>query len=165
MNFDMKFEMADINDLLSLVKLRTEYLIEDYGEIPEDKLDTIKNNLPAYFQKHLNDDLFVFVCRDKEEIVSCCFLCVSEKPSNPTFINGKIGTVLNVYTKPKYRRNGIAGTLLKMLIAESEKLGLDFVELKATDSGYDLYKSIGFKDTVSKYHNMKYVIDLNNESD
>lgn len=64
----MKFEMADINDLLSLVKLRTDYLLEDYGEIPEDKLDTIKN------------------------------------------------------------------------------------------------KSIGFKDIISKYHNMKYAIDLNNES-
>lgn len=52
-----------------------------------------------------------------------------------------------------------------MLIAKSEELGLDFVELKATDSGYSLYKSIGFKDTISKYHNMKYVIDLDHKSD
>ncbi len=80
----------------------------------------------------------------------------------PTFINGKTGTILNVFTIPEYRRKGIAKALLKMLLAESEKIGLDFVELKATDSGYNLYKSIGFEDVVSKYHNMKYIINSNN---
>lgn len=154
----MKYETADVTDIESLVKLRIEYLMEEYGEISQKKLDVIEDNLPDYFQKHLNVDLFAFVCRDNEDIVSCCFLYVSEKPPNPAFISGKIGTVLNVYTQPKYRKNGIAGKLLKMLIAESEKRKLDFVELKATDSGYHLYRSIGFEDDVSKYHNMKYTI-------
>lgn len=85
-----------------------------------------------------------------------------EKPSNSTFINGKTGTILNVYTKPEYRKNGIAGTLLKMLIDESENLKLDFLELNATASGYNLYKSIGFEDAVSKYHNMKFIINSDN---
>ena len=44
-----------------------------------------------------------------------------------------------------------------MMISEAEKLELDFIELKATNAGYNLYKSLGFKDAVSKYHNMKYV--------
>lgn len=30
---------------------------------------------------------------------------------------------------------------------------------KATDSGYSLYKSLGFEDVVTKYHNMKFVIE------
>ena len=42
-------------------------------------------------------------------------------------------------------------------------MGLDFVELKATDAGYNLYKSIGFKDVISKYHNMKIVLDSDNK--
>ena len=53
---------------------------------------------------------------------------------------------------------GIAGKLMKLLLSESEKMGLDFVELKATDAGYSLYRSLGFEDAVSKYHNMKYII-------
>lgn len=159
----MMYEKANINDISALVELRIKYLIEDYGKLSEDRLTIIVNNLWAYFQEHLNKDLFVFVCRDADRIVSCCFLCVSDKPSSPTFINGKTGTILNVYTTPEYRKKGIARTLLKMLLAESEKIGLDFVELKATDSGYNLYKSIGFEDVVSKYHNMKYVVDSNNK--
>ncbi len=158
----MIFEKADINDVSGLIELRIEYLLEDYGDLSEDRLTIITNNLQSYFKYHLNKDLFAFVCRDTDRIVSCCFLCVSEKPPNPTFINGKTGTILNVYTKPEYRKNGIAGKLIKMLLDESEKTGLDYVELKATESGYNLYKSIGFEDVISKYHNMKYVIDQNN---
>lgn len=159
----MVFEKTSIDDLDSLVKLRIEYLIEDYGDISKDQLTQISEKLPCYYRKHLNNDLFVYVCRDDDDIVSCCFLYIAEKPSNPTFINGKIGTVLNVYTKPEYRRKGLAGNLLKLLLSDSEKMELDYVELKATDSGYNLYKSIGFEDVISKYHNMKFVLNLKNK--
>ena len=155
----MIFEKANANDISTLTDLRIEYLLEDYGEIPQDKLSLIVANLPPYFDSHLNKDLFAFVCRDDDIIAGCCFLYISEKPSNPSFINGKTGTVMNVYTRPQFRRKGIAGRLMKMLLAESEKLRLDFVELKSTDAGYKLYRSIGFEDVVSKYHNMKYIID------
>ena len=52
---------------------------------------------------------------------------------------------------------------MKMLISASEEMGLDFVELKATDEGYSLYRAMGFEDAVSKYHNMKYIIDSRNK--
>ena len=86
------------------------------------------------------------------------------KAFNPSFINGKTGTVLNVYTKPEFRKKGIAGELIKMLLAESRNRHLDYVELKATESGYSLYRSLGFEDAVSKYHSMKYIIDDRNIS-
>ncbi len=154
----MEFKIAGRDDIASLVFMRMAYLAEDYGDLPEEKRAEIARKLPDYFQRHLNVDLFAFVCTQEAEIVSCCFLYVSEKPANPTFPNEKTGTVLNVYTKPEYRRKGIAGSLLKTLLSQSEKMGLDFVELKATDAGYPLYRSLGFEDAVSKYHNMKYVL-------
>lgn len=151
-------EKASINDLESLVALRMAYLLEDGGTIPEDTYRMIEGRLPAYFQKHLNEDLLAFVCRQEGEIAGCCFLYISEKPSNPAFPSGKTGTVLNVYTRPEFRKKGIAGQLMEMLLKESAQMGLDFVELKATDSGYSLYKKIGFEDVHSKYHPMKYVL-------
>lgn len=160
----MIFEKASQNDISDLVALRIAYLLEDYGDIAADRLSLISENLPDYFHAHLNKDLFVFVCRDERILVGCCFLYVSEKPSNPTFLNGKTGTVLNVYTKPQFRKQGIAGKLMKQLLAESETLNLDYVELQATDAGYHLYKSIGFHDVISKYHHMKYIIDDRNAS-
>lgn len=156
---DYIFEKAGIEELDLLVNLRISYLLEDNGVIPQDKLAKISEKLPDYFRRHLNKDCFVYVAKSENEIVSCCFLIVSEKPSNTSFINGVVGTVMNVYTNPVHRRKGLAGKLLKMLLADAEKMGLDFVELKSTDSGYSFYKSIGFEDTISKYHNMKIVIN------
>ena len=155
----MVFEKASIEDISELVDLRTEYLLEDHGEIPQNKLSLIADSLPYYFTNHLNKDLIAFVCRDKGKILGCCFLYISEKPSSPSFINGRTGTVMNVYTRPQFRKRGIARELMKMLLSESKNKKLDHVELKATDSGYSLYKSLGFEDTISKYHNMKYIID------
>ncbi len=93
------------------------------------------------------------------KIVSCCFLLIVEKPSNPSFINGRTGTVLNVYTKPDYRRKGCAYALMEMLIADSKAMNLDFIKLKSTENGYGLYKKLGFIDEVSHYRNMKLVLD------
>lgn len=151
----MTFERTNIDDLDQLVGLRAAYLTEDHGTVPKKQLEMILEKLPDYFRKHLNKDCFVYSAKNEYEIISCCFLLVTEKPSNLSFINGIVGTVMNVYTKPEYRGKGLAGKLLKMLLEDSEKMGLDFVELKATDSGYSLYKSVGFEDAVSKYHNMK----------
>lgn len=147
-------EKADLTDIDELVQMRIEYLTEDYGSLTDIQTKKIRNQLPEYYSNHLNKDLFVYVVKS-EEIISCCFLLVSEKPANPSFINGKTGTVMNVYTRPDFRRKGIAGNIMNFLIADAEKMGLDFVELKATDDGYNLYKSVGFEDSFSKYHNMR----------
>ena len=158
----MEFLKAGTDDINDLTQLRLEYLLEDYGEISRDRLGLIADSLPGYFCRHLNADLFAFLCRVDGTAAGCCLLYISEKPANPTFINGRTGSVLNVYTRPQFRRRGIAGKLMGMLLSEAGRLGLDFVELKSTDVGYPLYKSVGFEDAVSKYHNMKYIIDKRN---
>ncbi len=99
----IKVEKADLKDINELVQMRLEYLTEDYGSLTEIQSEKIRNQLPVYYHNHLNKDLFVYVVKS-ERIISCCFLLVSEKPANPSFINGKTGTVLNVYTKPQFRK-------------------------------------------------------------
>ena len=152
----MIFEKAAESDIPELTGLRLAYLKEDHGKIPPDMLNTITKNLPPFFARHLNRDLIVFVCRDAEAIVGCCFLIVTEKPASHAFPNGKTCAVLNVYTRPAYRRKGVAAALLRMLLAEAAAMRLDDVELKATQAGYPLYQSLGFEDAVSKYREMKY---------
>lgn len=100
-------------------------------------------------------------CKNYEacgEIVGCCFLLVTEKPANPNFINGLTGTVLNVYVKPEYRRQGIAKRMLENLLKDAKEMGLDYVELKSTEEGHELYKGLGFEDEVSRYYRMKKML-------
>lgn len=77
---------------------------------------------------------------------------------SPSFITGKTGTVLNVYTKPEYRNKGYAKKLMTMMLRDATTQEVSVIELKSTEDGYLFYKSVGFEDVVAKYHNMKIVL-------
>ncbi len=152
----MVFEKATNRDIKQLTKLRIAYLMEDHGSLKEKELAIIEGGLPDYFDKNLNKNIFAYVGRNEQEIAACAILLVVEKPMSPAFINGKTGTVLNVYTRPECRHKGYAKKLINMLLKDAADMGLCMVELKATEDGYPLYKSVGFKDSVSKYHQMEW---------
>lgn len=154
----MVFDKATIKDIDVLTDLRIAYLNEDLGVITDENLELMQATLPSYYEKHLNKDLLAYVARDEMDIVSCAFLLVVEKPMSPSFITGKTGTVLNVYTKPEYRKKGYAKKIMTMMLEDAKVESVSIIELKATEDGYSLYKSVGFEDVVAKYHNMKIVL-------
>ena len=152
----MNAEKAGTEDIEDLVKLRLSYLLEDHGSLDPQDHAAIKMELPGYFQAHLNKNLFVYVIRDGQNIVSCAFLLIVEKPMSPAFINGRTGMVLNVYTCPSYRRKGCAKRIMEELLSEAKKMEISVIELKATEDGYPLYRSVGFMEDDSEYHRMKW---------
>ncbi|MBP3746600.1 MAG: GNAT family N-acetyltransferase [Ruminococcus sp.] len=147
---------ATVNDIGSLTDLRIAYINEDNVTLPPEAEKTIRKQLPDYFRRRLGKELIAYIAEENGEAVSSCFLLITEKPAGPRFPDGLTGTVLNVYTKPEYRRHGLAGTLMKMLLSDAKALGLDYVELKATKDAVKLYKSLGFEEAFSKYTDMKF---------
>ncbi len=152
----MTFKTADYNDIPKLINMRIAFLEEDYGDIEEQNILALKTSLNEYFQKHLSNEVIAYAAFNDKEIVSTVFLLITEPPASPNFPTGKIGTILNVYTKPKYRRKGLAGELLKIAINDSKKMDLSYLDLQATEVGVNLYHKLGFADTNSKYVSMKY---------
>lgn len=149
-------ECAEIKDIALLTELRLAYLQEDNGELSKDDTRKIRQDLPAYFERNLNRNIFCYFIREKDEVIACAFLLIVEKPLSPMFITGRTGTVLNVYTKPAYRRRGYAKKIMDKLLLDAVEKNLSVVELKSTDDGYHLYKSVGFTEDVSKYRFMKW---------
>lgn len=154
----MVVDKASNKEISELAELRIAYLQEDLGTISEPDMQCLQTALPQYFKNHLNRDLKVYLAKDGNAIVSCAFLLIVEKPMSPMFMTGKTGTVLNVYTKPEYRKKGYAKQLMKALLEDAKANELSVIELKATADGYHLYKSVGFEDVASKYHNMRFEV-------
>ena len=150
----MRVEKAGTEDIAALVEMRIAYLQEDNGDLEEEELLTIQRDLPGYFQKHLDSDLSAYVIRNGQEIVSCAFLLTVEKPMSPAFLNGKTGTVLNVYTRPEDRRKGYANAIMRKLLNDAKEQGISVIELKSTEDGYPLYRSLGFAEEDSRYRKM-----------
>ncbi len=152
----ISYTEATEEDIGQLTQMRIAYIISDQGSISEADHRSMEESLPIYFEESLGKSIFVFAAKDKGQVVSTVMLNVIKKPANPHFIHGRIGEVLSVYTKEEYRRQGIAGKLMNMLLDKAKELELDYVELSATEDGYKLYKSLGFDDITSQYHEMKY---------
>ncbi|MCM1155155.1 MAG: GNAT family N-acetyltransferase [Roseburia sp.] len=152
----MIIENAGIADIDQLIELRVEYLKEDYGGLSEEDIKKIRRDLPEYFKRNLNKNIFCYLMKNKEQAVACAFLLIIEKPMSPAFINGRTGMVLNVYTRPPYRRRGYAKMLMQKLQSDAVEKKVCVVELKSTEDGYHLYQSLGFVDDRSKYHVMRW---------
>lgn len=144
----------------ALVSIRLAYLAMDAGKpLPPDVEQRVRTALPAYFIAHVGRDLFPFVAQDGDAFVASAFLQVIEKPSNPHFLKGRIGEVLNVCTLEPYRHKGLASAVMQALLAKAKALDLDYVYLDSTPQGKPLYQSLGFQDAPNTYAPMKHTLD------
>ena len=64
----------------------------------------------------------------------------------PTYHNpsGRRAYLMNIYTRPDYRRRGIARHMVDLLVGEARQRGITAISLEATDMGRPLYEDYGF---------------------
>ena len=64
----------------------------------------------------------------------------------PTYHNssGKKAYIMNMYTSPEYRRQGIAFHTLDLLVRDAKEQGVSQIALEATKMGRPLYEKYGF---------------------
>ena len=150
----VEYGQAGKADIAELAELRLAYLHADFGDFSAENEARIAAQLPGYFERHLGEDLIGYVARDTESgrIVSVILLLVTEKPASLSFVDGWTGALLNVYTRPEARRQGIASELLQRMLADARARGIDRIDLKATKAGHGLYLKNGFVDVVSSDH-------------
>ena len=77
-------------------------------------------------------------------MLGCASMCYVELM--PTFSHpaGKRAHLMNVWTDPSRRREGIAARMVSMLIEEAWKRGVTEISLDATEAGKPLYRKLGF---------------------
>jgi len=67
------------------------------------------------------------------------------------------GNILNVYTEPEFRRQGIARRLMEIVLNWCRANGVPTVILHASDDGRALYEKLGFRST----NEMRLLLDEN----
>jgi len=143
------------NDLDVFINLRILFLKETTAMSETEKCE-IENSLKIYFDKYINTSNFIgIIAEHNGNVVSVAYLNIYDKPANPNITNGKTGSLMNVYTFPEYRRKGISEELIKIIIKEAKNLGIKYIDLLATEAGYNLYKKLGFNDTRDKSMSIK----------
>lgn len=99
----------------------------------------------AYFERALPAEGFVaFVAESEGEMVGTSGMVVYEAPPTPGNPSGVEGYILNMYTVPGRRSEGIAGALLERLIEHARSIGARRVWLRTSGMGRRVYERAGF---------------------
>lgn len=141
----IEYRIATDKDIELMMQSRLEMLrvvnnLSDDYEYSED----IVNNSREYF---LNGDQTTVLVLDGDKVIGCAsmsYMTIMPTFSHPT---GKRAHLMNVYTNPSYRRQGIARKMVNMLIDDAWSKGATEISLDATKLGRPLYESMGFIDS------------------
>jgi GNAT superfamily N-acetyltransferase len=80
-------------------------------------------------------------------VVAGVGMAIAAWPGSPDDPTGKRGLVINVYTEPRFRRQGIARRLMETLLAWCRENGFLTISLHASEFGRALYEDLGFRPT------------------
>lgn len=141
----LTYKKATIEDIDILIETRITVLRAANQLSDEVDMTEVRNQSYEYYRQALTDDTHVaYLVLDEEEVVGAGG--VSFFRVMPTFHNatGKKAYIMNMYTKPEYRRRGIAYQTLDLLVAEARKKGIKVISLEATKMGRALYEKYGF---------------------
>lgn len=140
------YKKATIEDIDILTETRI-IVLRAANQLSEDvDMSEVREQSYEYYKRALSQDTHVaYLVFDGEEFVGAggvSFFEVMPTYHNPT---GKKAYIMNMYTKPKYRRQGIAYQTLDLLVTEAKERGIKAISLEATKIGRKLYEKYGFE--------------------
>jgi GNAT superfamily N-acetyltransferase len=142
-NLDIRVGTSgDIPEILR--QRRAMYEDMDYRDV--DALAAMVSVSSAYLAKALSDGSFrAWLASVGDRVVAGGAVIVSPWPAHPYDLECRRATILNVYTHPEYRRQGIARRLMQTMIDWCKHEGFARVTLHASKGGRSVYEALGFE--------------------
>lgn len=108
--------------------------------------------MELYFRKSLEGGRFFALYAETEgEIFSFGGMIIKEIPGDSYKSSYIEGDILNIYTIPEARRQGISSMILERLLAEAKSMGISKVALHTSKDGEILYRKFGFSEPAYPY--------------
>ena len=141
----MEYRIADAGDMGLLVESRLETL-RAVNRLGEDYRfdEAFISAAEKYFRE--GDQETVLAVEDGRAL-GCATMCYMELMPTFSHPSGKRAHLMNVYTNPALRRQGIARRMVSMLIERAWNRGATEISLDATEAGRPLYLALGFRDS------------------
>ena len=144
MEFVLK--QAGVADAELLAEMRLEMRKERETAVCPMSDEEFYQHLLDFFRTRLADGSFIsFIVWDGPQAAACSGLSIQVHP--PTFENptGKHGYITNMYTRPAWRRMGIAKLLVDKLAEAAKAQGCAQLFLNASPMGRSVYVRYGFQ--------------------
>ena len=142
---NLNYRKATLKDIDLLTKSRIEVLRAANGLSDDADMTEVKHQSYEYYRKALHDNTHTaYLVFNSDRFAGAGG--ISYYQVMPTFRNpsGNKAYIMNIYTRPEYRRQGIARRMLDILIKDAKARGISFITLEATPMGRPLYEKAGF---------------------
>ena len=140
-----KYKKATIADIDELIRTRIIVLRAANNLSDDVDMSVVEKESYEYYKRALETgEHIAYLVYDKENFIGAggvSFYQVMPTYHNPT---GRKAYIMNMYTAPEYRRQGIAINTLDLLVKDARKQGVTQIALEATDMGRPLYEKYGF---------------------
>lgn len=147
MTTNITIRPAQLADLPILLQHRRK-MFEDMGQNDGNLLDAMCQGARTYFVQALQDGSYRgWLAEATGRIVAGGGIVISPWPASPLDVQPRRAMILNVYTEPEYRRQGIARKVMRLMLEWLRQEGFAGVALHASPEGKVLYESLGFQPT------------------
>lgn len=145
MSTNLEYKRATIEDIRELVRTRI-IVLRAANKLSDDvDMSVVEQESHAYYKRALETgEHIAYLVYDAGGFAGAggvSFYQVMPTYHNPT---GKKAYIMNMYTAPEYRRQGIAIHTLDLLVREAKEQGVSQIALEATEMGRPLYEKYGF---------------------
>ena len=145
MKENYEYKKATIADIDELVRTRI-IVLRAANKLSNDvDMSLVEKESYEYYKSALETgEHIAYLVYDNENFIGAggvSFYQVMPTYHNPT---GKKAYIMNMYTAPEYRRQGIAFHTLDLLVKDAREQGVTQIVLEATDMGRPLYEKYGF---------------------
>ncbi|MBO5468900.1 MAG: GNAT family N-acetyltransferase [Lachnospiraceae bacterium] len=140
-----KYKKATIEDIDELVRTRI-IVLRVANKLSDDvDMSLVEKESYEYYMRALETgEHIAYLVYNNGTFIGAggvSFYQVMPTYHNPT---GRKAYIMNMYTAPEYRRQGIAFHTLDLLVKDAREQGVTQIALEATDMGRPLYEKYGF---------------------
>ena len=138
----MQYKYATADDMELLIRSREETL-RAVNRLPEDYVfsEEFREASREYFRE---GDQTTVLALEEGRIAGCATMCYIDMMPTFSHPSGRRAHLMNVYTPPDFRRQGVGRTMVSLLIDEARDRGITEISLDATEAGRPLYRKLGF---------------------
>lgn len=144
---DITIRKAELADLELLMKWRMTVLREVFSVPQDDPMTQLEQENRRYYQTTLpaGNHIACFAYAGGQ-IVGCGGVCVYQEMPSPDNPSGLCAYLMNIYTQPTVRGQGVGKAVVSWLVGQAERRGITKIYLETSESGRPLYQELGFAD-------------------
>lgn len=150
----LNLQQGTLADIDFLIETRLEVLRAVFDISPDQDMSKLAETNRDYYTKSIpSGEHLACLAFEGDKFAGSGGICFYNIMPSLDNTNGKCGYIMNMHTRPNFRRKGVASAIICWLLDHAKQRNVTEITLEATPTGKLVYEKLGF---VPLENNMLY---------